>query len=87
MKSDGVTENNSLWSDANQLSIPRVKKRLTRSDQGDENCDDHEEYRNVFDNLRGLSILHVRVWERPNTHDGATLLPQFDIEDGCMYLL
>lgn len=40
-----------------------------RGDQGDENCDDHEEYRNIFDN------------------DGATLLPQFDVKDGCMYLL
>jgi hypothetical protein len=38
------------------LSVPRDIKKLTRSDQGNENCDDHEEYRNVFDNLWGLSI-------------------------------
>jgi hypothetical protein len=30
---------------------------------------------------------HMRVWERFNTHDGATLLPHFDVEDGCVYLL
>ena len=35
----------------------------------------------------GLLIQHVRVWEPSNTHDGATLLPQLDVEDGCMYLL
>jgi hypothetical protein len=86
VKGDGVTENNSLWMDVNQLSVPRDKKKLTRSDQGNENCDDHEEYRYVFHNLWGLSIPHG-VWEHSNTHDGATLLPQFDIENGCMYLL
>jgi hypothetical protein len=79
VKSDGVTENNSLWSVRNQLSrpeVPSIKKRLlTRSDQSDENCDDHEEYRDVFDDLRGLSISHVSVWGRSSTHDGATLLP------------
>ena len=62
------------------------KKKLTSSDQGDENCDDHEEYGNVFDNLRGSSIPHARG-HGTNTHDGATLLPQFDVENGCMYLL
>jgi len=46
-----------------------VTENNRRSDQSDENCDDHEEYRDVFDN------------------DGATLLPYFDVEDGCMYLL
>ena len=35
------------------------KKRLTRSDQGDEDCDDHKEYRNVFDNLRGACQFHM----------------------------
>lgn len=72
--------------DVNQVSVPRVKKRLTCSDQGDEECDDHEKYRNVFDNLWGLSNPHVRD-EHSNTHDSATLLPHFDVEDGCMYLL
>lgn len=46
-----------------------VTENNRRSDQGNENRDDHEEYRNVFDN------------------DGATLLPQFDVENRCMYLL
>lgn len=70
-------------------AVPRSRglRRLTRSDQSDKNCDDHEEYGNVFDDLRGLSISHVSDWERSNTHDSATLLPYFDVEDGCMYLL
>jgi hypothetical protein len=26
-------------------------------------------------------------WERQDAHDGTTLLPQFDVEDGRVYLL
>jgi hypothetical protein len=26
-------------------------------------------------------------WECPDTHDGTTLLPHFDVKDGRMYLL
>ena len=34
-------------------SVTRGSKQgLTGSDQGDEDCDDNKEYRNVFDNLR-----------------------------------
>ena len=26
-------------------------------------------------------------WERPDAHDGTTLLPHFDVKDGRVYLL
>ena len=63
-----------------------LEQRLTGSDQANEDCDDQKEYRNVFDNLP-RSQFHNRAWKRSNTHDGATLLPQFNVEYGRMNLL
>ncbi len=62
-------------------------QRLTGSNQADNGRNDRKEYRNVFDNLRRLCQILDEVWERPDTHDGTTLLPHFDVEDGCVYLL
>lgn len=62
------------------------EQRLTGSDQANEDCDDHKEYGDVFDNL-SRSQFRSRAWERSNTHDGTTLLPHFDVEYGRVYLL